>query len=82
MELSGHSPFIVFDDVDLDSVTDMAISAKFRNNGQVCISPSRFYVHENKKKLTHNFVHKLIHNLSTILYTAKQERNPRKTREV
>ena len=50
MELSGHSPFIVFDDVDLNTVTDMAISAKFRNNGQVCISPSRSYIHENKKK--------------------------------
>ena len=50
MELSGHSPFIVFDDVDLNVVTDMAISAKFRNNGQVCISPSRFYIHEVKKK--------------------------------
>ena len=50
MELSGHSPFIVFEDVDLNTVTDMAISAKFRNNGQVCISPSRFYIHENKKK--------------------------------
>ena len=49
MELSGHSPFIVFDDVDIDKVTDIAISAKFRNNGQVCISPSRFYIHENKK---------------------------------
>ncbi len=50
MELSGHSPFIVFEDVDLNTVTDMAVSAKFRNNGQVCISPSRFYIHENKKK--------------------------------
>ncbi len=50
MELSGHSPFIVFDDVNLETVTDMAISAKFRNNGQVCISPSRFYIHESKKK--------------------------------
>ena len=49
MELSGHSPFIVFDDVDLNKVTDMAIAAKFRNNGQVCISPNRFYIHENKK---------------------------------
>ncbi|MDB9705889.1 NAD-dependent succinate-semialdehyde dehydrogenase [Pelagibacteraceae bacterium] len=49
MELSGHSPFIVFDDVDIDKVTDMAIAAKFRNNGQVCISPNRFYIHENKK---------------------------------
>ena len=50
MELSGHSPFIVFDDVDINKVTDMAIAAKFRNNGQVCISPGRFYIHENKKK--------------------------------
>ena len=49
MELSGHSPFIVFDDVDIDKVTDMAIAAKFRNNGQVCISPNRFYIHENTK---------------------------------
>ena len=49
MELSGHSPFIVFDDVNLDKVTDMAIFAKFRNNGQVCISPSRFYIHEKNK---------------------------------
>ncbi len=49
MELSGHSPFIVFEDVNMDRVTDMAIFAKFRNNGQVCISPSRFYIHEKKK---------------------------------
>ncbi len=49
MELSGHSPFIVFGDADLDKVTDIAIFAKFRNNGQVCISPSRFYIHSSKK---------------------------------
>ena len=49
MELSGHSPFIVFDDVNINQVTDMAITAKFRNNGQVCISPARFYIHERKK---------------------------------
>jgi succinate-semialdehyde dehydrogenase/glutarate-semialdehyde dehydrogenase len=49
MELSGHSPFIVFDDADMNKATDMAISAKFRNNGQVCISPNRFYIQENKK---------------------------------
>ena len=49
MELSGHSPFIVFDDADIQKATDIAISAKFRNNGQVCISPNRFYIQENKK---------------------------------
>jgi len=49
MELSGHAPFIVFEDVDIEKVAEMAIVAKFRNNGQVCISPSRFYIHKNKK---------------------------------
>ncbi len=50
MELSGHSPFIVFDDADIKKATDMAIAAKFRNNGQVCISPNRFYIQEKKKE--------------------------------
>ena len=59
MELSGHAPFIVFDDVNIQQVTDMAIAAKFRNNGQVCISPSRFYIHENKKdEFVKSFVEK------------------------
>ena len=49
MELSGHSPFIVCDDVNIDNVADIAIAAKFRNNGQVCISPNRFYIQENVK---------------------------------
>ena len=57
MELSGHSPFIVFDDVDIQKVADMAIAAKFRNNGQVCISPSRFYIHKNNE-FTKSFVEK------------------------
>jgi len=59
MELSGHAPFIVFEDVDIKKVADMAIAAKFRNNGQVCISPSRFYIHESKKEdFTRLFVEK------------------------
>jgi len=49
MELSGHAPFIVFDDANIEKATDMAIAAKFRNNGQVCISPNRFYIQESKK---------------------------------
>ena len=60
MELSGHSPFIVFDDVDLNKVTDIAIFSKFRNNGQVCISPSRFYIHDTKKdEFTNLMVNKI-----------------------
>ncbi|MDP6784081.1 MAG: NAD-dependent succinate-semialdehyde dehydrogenase [Alphaproteobacteria bacterium] len=59
MELSGHSPFIAFDDIDIQKVADMAITAKFRNSGQVCISPSRFYIHESKKdEFAKSFVEK------------------------
>ena len=46
MELGGHAPVIVFDDVDLDHVLDLAVAAKFRNAGQVCVSPTRFYVQD------------------------------------
>ncbi len=47
MELGGHAPVLVFDDVDVEAVLDMAVAAKFRNAGQVCVSPTRFYVHES-----------------------------------
>ena len=46
MELGGHAPVIVFDDVDVDHVLDLSVAAKFRNAGQVCVSPTRFYVQE------------------------------------
>jgi succinate-semialdehyde dehydrogenase/glutarate-semialdehyde dehydrogenase len=46
MELGGHAPVLVFDDVDVDAVLDQAVAAKYRNAGQVCVSPTRFYVHE------------------------------------
>lgn len=47
MELGGHSPVVIFDDVDVDKVATAAATGKFRNAGQVCISPTRFYVHES-----------------------------------
>ena len=50
MELSGHAPFIVHEDANIEKATDIAMTAKYRNNGQVCISPSRFYIHESKKE--------------------------------
>jgi len=61
MELSGHAPFIVFDDANIDKVTDIAMACKYRNNGQVCISPSRFYIHTSKKEqFTKSFVDKTL----------------------
>ncbi|MET0282285.1 MAG: NAD-dependent succinate-semialdehyde dehydrogenase [Steroidobacteraceae bacterium] len=47
MELGGHAPVLVFDDVDVDAVLDLAVGSKYRNAGQVCVSPTRFYVHES-----------------------------------
>ncbi len=46
MELGGHAPVVVFDDVDVDAVAAAAAAGKYRNAGQVCIAPTRFYVHE------------------------------------
>jgi len=56
MELGGHAPVIVFDDCDVDKTAALCASAKFRNAGQVCISPTRFYVHEAiYKRFTERF---------------------------
>jgi succinate-semialdehyde dehydrogenase/glutarate-semialdehyde dehydrogenase len=46
LELGGHAPLIVFPDADVQQVAQAAVIGKFRNNGQVCIAPSRFYLHE------------------------------------
>ncbi|MCW2361523.1 MULTISPECIES: NAD-dependent succinate-semialdehyde dehydrogenase [Sphingobium] len=47
MELGGHGPVLVFDDVDVDRVLDVMVGHKYRNAGQVCVSPTRFIVQEN-----------------------------------
>jgi succinate-semialdehyde dehydrogenase/glutarate-semialdehyde dehydrogenase len=46
MELGGHAPVIVCDDADVEAAADLLVPFKFRNAGQVCISPTRFYVQE------------------------------------
>ena len=46
MELGGHSPVVVFGDADPEKTADTIAAFKFRNAGQVCISPTRFYVQE------------------------------------
>ena len=47
MELGGHAVAIVFEDADVDAAARMLAGAKFRNAGQVCVSPTRFLVHES-----------------------------------
>ena len=46
MELGGHAPVLVFADCDLEKTLDAVVPQKFRNAGQVCVSPTRFYVQE------------------------------------
>jgi len=57
MELGGHAPVIVFDDADLDVAVKVMTASKYRNAGQVCISPTRFLI---QKKVYDSFVDKFI----------------------
>lgn len=47
LELGGHAPVLVFDDADVAQAAEVCVQAKFRNCGQVCISPTRFFVQES-----------------------------------
>jgi len=57
MELGGHAPVLVFDDADVEGAAKLMGAFKYRNAGQVCVSPTRFFVHE---KVYDNFVGKFI----------------------
>jgi succinate-semialdehyde dehydrogenase/glutarate-semialdehyde dehydrogenase len=46
MELGGHAPVVIFADADPDKAAAASVTAKYRNAGQVCVSPTRFYVHD------------------------------------
>ena len=57
MELGGHAPVIVFDDADVDVAAKTMAASKYRNAGQVCVSPTRFLVQEGIYK---SFVDKFV----------------------
>jgi succinate-semialdehyde dehydrogenase/glutarate-semialdehyde dehydrogenase len=46
LELGGHAPFLVFDDADVQAAVAGAMGSKYRNMGQTCVCPNRFYVQE------------------------------------
>ncbi len=57
MELGGHAPVIIFDDADVDLAAKTMTFMKYRNAGQVCVSPTRFLVQEGiYKKFVEKFV--------------------------
>ena len=63
LELGGNAPVLIFDDVDIDALAKATSVARFRNNGQVCIAPQRFYVH---KKIFAEFSAKLSQYVSQL----------------
>jgi succinate-semialdehyde dehydrogenase/glutarate-semialdehyde dehydrogenase len=46
MELGGHGPVLIFADADIDKALDTVVTGKYRNAGQVCVSPTRFIVEQ------------------------------------
>lgn len=47
LELGGHAPVIICEDVDVEKTAKAAVAAKYRNAGQVCTSPTRFLIHDS-----------------------------------
>lgn len=47
MELGGHAPVIICADADLDLAVKLSVASKYRNAGQVCVSPTRWFVHDS-----------------------------------
>ena len=62
MELGGHAPVVVFDDCDLERTVEVLAVGKIRNAGQVCVSPTRFYVQQG------------IHDRFVAAYTERMQR--------
>ena len=63
MELGGHAPVIVFDDADVDAAAKLLAGGKFRNAGQVCVSPTRFLVQEG---VYQQFVERFVEHATAI----------------
>ena len=63
MELGGHAPVIVCEDAGLDRAVEASVQAKFRNAGQVCVSPSRFFAHES---LAAEFIERVANRASAL----------------
>jgi succinate-semialdehyde dehydrogenase/glutarate-semialdehyde dehydrogenase len=63
MELGGHAPVLVFDDIETEGVATLLAGMKYRNAGQVCVSPTRFFLHE---KVYDKFVAKFVDLASNI----------------
>lgn len=63
MELGGHAPVVVMDDADVKGAVTALRGSKYRNAGQVCVSPTRFLIHD---KVYDEFVSTFVDQVKTI----------------
>ena len=63
LELGGNAPVLIFGDVDVEAIAKAASVARFRNNGQVCVAPQRFYV---ERSIYQQFSERLTHYVSQL----------------
>lgn len=60
LELGGKNPAIVFDDCDYEYTLNQLVHTAFRNQGEICLCGSRFFIHQNiYEKFKHDFVEKV-----------------------
>jgi acyl-CoA reductase-like NAD-dependent aldehyde dehydrogenase len=64
LELGGKNPFIVLEDANVEAAVAKAVSCLFRNSGQICASPGRFYIH---KKLHDQFLEKFVEGAKKVV---------------
>ncbi len=63
LELGGNAPVIICPDVDVERVVAGAVAAKFRNSGQVCVSPQRFFV---RRDIADEFVERIASQIAKL----------------
>jgi len=63
LELGGNAPVLIFPDVDLEEVAKGSVATKYRNDGQVCISPQRFLVH---RKVNDEFLDRVVPRVKSL----------------
>ncbi len=64
LELGGKNPFIVLEDADMEAAVAKAVSCQFRNSGQICAAPGRFYIH---KKLHDQFLKRFVEGAKKVV---------------
>lgn len=72
MELGGHAPVVVCEDADVDKSAELCAQFKFRNAGQVCIAPNRFYVH---RSVADRFAEKMVEAAQALKLGDSQNEN-------